>query len=133
MICGMSRFIVLLLIALLPLRGWTVERMAVAEGAQAVAAVHHGPLAGPQDMPADCAMHMQAALSDQAAFATPAHEAPADDAHKGCQACQLCMPLATPAGPCPLSLAQAHQAIPRAGVVAFASAEPARYAKPPIS
>jgi hypothetical protein len=110
-------FTILLLIALLPLRGWAVERMAndMAAGA----------------MPADCPMV-------QMAQAAPADTGSMDDAgtttptERTCQSCQLCMALAAPempivqaAGPAPLTVA-VHRAD------RFASAYLSPVSKPPI-
>ena len=123
----MARFFILLLVVLLPLRGWTAERMVLQmqAGSPAVAqaeALDHA-------MPPDCAlhMHMAQAASPQG---TP-HAAGAD--HKSCQSCQLCMPLATLQADAPLALAAMPQALPRAHSSRFASADAALGVKPPIS
>ena len=124
----MSRFLILLLIALLPLRGWTAQRMVFAadHGAAvaAVRALQHGA------MPADCALHGHAAAEHTAAKAKAAH--PAQD-HKGCESCQLCMPLAALDAPALPGMEPMPQAMPRSVGLAMASVDPARDVKPPIS
>ena len=115
---AMSRLFILFLIALLPLRGWTVERMVVQMGGQS----------------AECALHMQMAMQagpQDAAEPEPAASQRPD--HQGCQSCQLCMPLAALATPMLVLTAAAAQAQPLPANIRFASADAARYTKPPIS
>ena len=125
----MARLFILFLIALLPLRGWTAERMvfAVAQEHAVVAALaHHDDSAA--DMPADCALHMQ--------MATDGAQHPHDGgtpSHSGCESCQLCMPLVAAADVHAPALPAGPQAQPATGVSRFDSAEPALFVKPPIS
>jgi hypothetical protein len=120
----MSRLFILFLIALLPLRSWSVERM----GLQMDGVVHSAQAQGADEavMSAECAMHMQAA-----AHAEPSTDHPGD--HKACQSCQLCMPLAALESTGALAMPSPAQPLPAAGSSRFASADTARCAKPPIS
>ncbi len=101
---------------LLPIRGWSAERMAVYMAAAAVQSA----------MPEDCPMRIQAAEAETNASPT----APKND--RSCQACQLCMSWAaqeTPAPTDPAPIAFSHAA-PYAD--RFASIDLARLVKPPI-
>lgn len=126
----MSRFFIILLIALLPLRGWSVERMAVHMAASASAA---------QAMPSDCPMMIQTGASASDAGAKHL----GDSSDKGdygkspgnslsCQSCQLCMSLATPDTPAIQPLAGGPRATTAARAERFASADLPRATKPPI-
>ena len=120
----MSRLFILFLIALLPLRGWTSERMLMPAGSAASVQAHAHAMA------ADCALHMQ--------MAPAAHDHAQGDAshgvqHKGCQNCQLCMPLAAMGCQAVLAGVQQSQTVLARPACTFASADAARHAKPPIS
>lgn len=125
-------FILILLIIVLPLRGWTAERMA-----EHMAASNSG--AAPQHamgaMPADCPMMMVAAQQMDAADggdgsdSAPQHPAK----HTTCQACQLCMSLATQDTPVLQTTGPAPQAVAVHPADRFASADLPRSIKPPIS
>jgi len=120
----MARLFILFLIALLPLRGWAVERM-VLESDRLV------PVASQQQaseaaIEGDCPMHAQMAAHHGAA---PDH----GGTHTGCQACQLCMPLAALDAPLAVTLATISHAVPALRASSFVSADTARHAKPPIS
>lgn len=119
MMALVSRLFILVLIALLPLRAWSVERMAVHMAANEVAVATGEPAAV---MPADCPMHM-----------TTAEDSTEPQAERGCQSCQLCMslspatlPLLKASGLRPLAAASPH-------ADCYASAELARAVKPPIA
>jgi hypothetical protein len=134
---AMSRLFILFLIALLPLRGWSVERMAIDVHGMPVAAQSQGVELG---MSAECALHMQSALQadlpmDASADSAQAasHSADHKPDHKGCQSCQLCMPLLALETAVSLLLASPPQQLPRAHSSRFVSADCARNAKPPIS
>jgi hypothetical protein len=121
---SVARLFILFLIALLPLRGWTVERMAFGmEGGAPVAALSQPVDTG---MSEECAQHMQMASDHHTSgeSQTPAH--------KGCQACQLCMPLAAIESPVVLAAAASPQTLPIARSSRFVSADPAHDVKPPI-
>jgi hypothetical protein len=113
-----KRLFILVMILLLPLRGWAGDLMSVQMAMSGLAA---------SAMPADCpmkAMHSTATADD-------ASTAPVDA--EGCTSCDLCLPMAelAPLGFDVVRLA-AHAAPPIAGV-AFFSATPALVLKPPIS
>lgn len=116
----MRRWLLLLIVVLLPLRGWMGEAMAAE-----MLARHHAqpPAAVPQSAAGDCAGHHDQAAGSQAA---DTHDA-------ACAACQACSTLALAFGH-PLVPATPYGAAPPVPVaVAFASAEPAPADKPPIS
>ncbi len=121
MIQPVSRYFILVLIALLPLRAWSVERMAVhmAANEMAVAAGEHA-----QAMPADCPMHLTAADDNNQGEA---------QAERGCQSCQLCMSLSPAVTPVLKAPGLRPQATASPQADRYASAELARLVKPPIS
>ena len=123
----MARLLLIFLIVLLPLRGWAAERMVhPAEHGQAVVLMAQADASG---MSEDCALHMQ-----QQQMAS--HHANGDDqnnAHSGCQACQLCMPLAALDSPSTVPAAVLPHGVPVPRIRTLVSADPARHAKPPIS
>lgn len=134
---SMARWFILFLIVLLPLRGWSVERMAVTMQGMPVTVQSQGKELG---MSAECALHMQNALlvdssvdSAQSASHGTDHKPDHKSEHKGCQSCELCMPLLALDGAVPLQLASRPQQLPRAHSSRFVSADAARNAKPPIS
>jgi hypothetical protein len=131
---SMSRLLILFLIALLPLRGWTAQRM----GLQ-MAGLSHS-VQGASQAPgrsAECALHRQ--MDMQAGLQLKVQSGPLDLAPTqqpeptSCQSCQLCMPLAASDALLLQALRLAPQPLPRSCSSAFVSAEAARYAKPPIS
>lgn len=128
----MARLIVIFLIALLPLRGWSATGMAIQMALMESAAVASSAESNTSAMPADCPM-MQMASS---AVGDPSHSSDKSmdvKGHQGCQTCQLCMGMAVldslsakftepaPFGP---TLARADR---------FSSAELFEDSKPPIS
>lgn len=121
----MGRLLVILLIALLPLRGWSAERMAtqmlLSQAAMQVAG-EQIELAG---MPADCPMLTQPGSG------TDKSPAPAKS-HVGCQTCQLCMALAALSSPLPPLLSYQRQLHPAHAGDRFVSADLSRQVKPPI-
>jgi hypothetical protein len=122
---SVTRLFILFLIVLLPLRGWTAERMVFAmEGSAPQALVS---LAADTGMSEECALHMQMASGHHASGESHA------PVHKGCQSCQLCMPLAALASPVVSAIAASPQALPLTRSSRFVSADPARDVKPPIS
>lgn len=120
---SVARFFILFLIALLPLRGWTAERMVFAMDAAPVA-LSQGVGAG---MHEECALHMEMASAHHES--APGHHSD----HKGCESCQLCMPLVALDPDLVLAVAANPEAKPLPRNSDFASADPARDAKPPIS
>jgi len=79
-------------------------------------------------MSEDCALHMQ-----MGQMASDHHSGDEHKAHSGCQACQLCMPLAALDSPSTLPAAVLPQVVPVPRIRTLVSADPARHAKPPIS
>jgi hypothetical protein len=121
----MSRLVLILLIALLPLRSWSVDRMEVGMALNESASHSKDTGASEGSMPEDCPM-MSGMHSDKGA----SHgEGKAESRH---QACQLCMSMVVTEGSAikPLTLLPQLQVIPR--VEGFASAELLRFTKPPI-
>lgn len=120
-----SRFFILLLIVLLPLRGWSTEQMTTQMAVQATVQMTLG--AAVDAMPADCPMRAQQVASNSDA---PMGE---PESQRSCQSCQLCMPLAALQT---LTL-QAFTAPPHTHTVAsaarFVSADLVRDTKPPIA
>jgi hypothetical protein len=117
-----KRLFVLLMILVLPLRGWAGDVMGVQMAASGL------PTSAVAAMPADCAMHSMHVLAggdDTAA----AHAAGTD----ACASCDLCLPMAELASLRFDVLAFGAHAAPPAHGVAFFSASPARALKPPIS
>lgn len=116
-----------LMIALLPVRGWVGNAMAVdmaAQQAQQAAANAESGIEA-SAMPEDCPMHAQA---------SEAETSQADGAHcNGCNTCELCLALASFTWPGLQPAAFTLHAEPLAGGTLFTSAERASGFKPPIS
>lgn len=118
-----------LMIALLPVRGWVGNAMAVDMAAQQVMLAQAAPnaetSAATSAMPEDCPMNVQAIEAE-----TPK----ADSAHcNGCNTCELCLALASFTWPGLQPAAFTLHAEPLAGGTLFTSAERASSFKPPIS
>ncbi|MCR5882336.1 hypothetical protein LRS03_05470 [Rhizobacter sp. J219] len=109
----MRRWLLLLMIALIPLRGLAGELVVVEVSINAT--LYEASQAAPaQAMPADCPMHT-------------------GDSAQNCTACGLCVPMAEPAS---ISLQTANAAVheqPFAPRAAFHSASLAPAVEPPIS
>jgi hypothetical protein len=112
-----SRFFILLLIVLLPLRGWSADLMGMQMAAGQVA------------MSADCPM--MAAMP--ASTPTPDSTHDDSDLQRSCQSCQLCMPLIALETLTLDTLTVKPQAPQAHHVARFDSAELARAVKPPIA
>jgi hypothetical protein len=128
----MARLFILFLIALLPLRGMALDRMVFQmQNTGSTASLAQGADIGMGD---DCALHMQAASTAHGvgsdAGGDPDH---GTQQHKGCQSCQLCMPVAALSASALAAIKHTPQSVPLLRTTAFASAESARLAKPPIS
>jgi hypothetical protein len=122
----MGRLLVILLVMLLPLRGWSAERMAIQmTQSQAIVEVA-GAQVSVAAMPADCPMLAQPASSETEESPSPSKS------HAGCQTCQLCMTLAAPSVPPIHLLAYERQAHPASASASFISADLPRQVKPPI-
>ncbi len=155
----MQRWFLIVMLVLLPVRGWSAQLMGVQMGAMQMGATQMGamqinateldasqinampmqasvsPAHMAADMPADCPMHMAAQELGQHAPTDPidATDTTANTAdHPTCQACQLCMPLAVLAQS-PLTLGSQHCPMPLPQArIGFVSAELAQAVKPPI-
>jgi len=121
----MGRLILILLIALLPLRGWSFDRMVVRMAFNEAASNSMEMGASQGSMPEDCPMMAKASSGKNAAHG----EEKAKSTH---QACQLCMSLAATQAQAikSISLQPQPQAVLRDE--RFASAELSRLTKPPI-
>lgn len=121
----MRRWFVLLMIVLLPVRGWAGDFMGIqmAMAAGATPAAH--------EMPADCPMH---ASADMGVHHGDGGDAPADEGPgSNCSSCQLCTPVAQlPTTPLPLAHAPARSA-PESVRAEFVSALLPPAVEPPIS
>jgi hypothetical protein len=121
----MSHLALILLIALLPLRGWSADRMFLSMAFNESASHSMDMGASRGSMPEDCPMMAKSNLDNGAADGE-------EKAKVLYQACQLCMSLAWTKDSAIKyfsSLPQPHE-IPR--VERFASAEVLRFTKPPI-
>ncbi|MES2975365.1 MAG: hypothetical protein V4757_17245 [Pseudomonadota bacterium] len=146
----MRHWLLILMIALLPLRGWAAATMAgqmptahaaaamQAETAHAGAPSHQG--AGTHKAAAlmpDCPEHA-AASAEPATAAAPADAADTDttqasgDCHS-CTSCQICHTVAATVNAALPALTFSPHALPAEGGASFASAQPAQGLKPPIS
>ena len=118
-----TRLFVIVMIVLLPLRGWAADVMAI----QAAPGGSSTWVAS--DMPSDCPM---LAATDAAAAADDAL-APATAAADCCASCELCTPVAGPVGLGFDVVAPAPDARPLTADAEFASAAAAPAVKPPNS
>ena len=126
----MRHLLIILLIAVLPVRGWASERMSVSMAVQQMAVAASAPTEA-----TDCPMLAQA--PDTASTATiDVADAAGESISplcKGCTTCQLCMAVVTGYPPMPDTTLQLPQAKRLLASVSFSSAEPAPGFKPPIS
>ncbi len=126
------------MLALLPLRMWAADGMAMRMAGAGLANASVSAQAGHgmasmdmSSMPEDCPM-----MAGKGESKTHGHQPPGDESgpsgHATCLTCQLCAALATTFEP---SLARhaPPTAKPLAALDRFASAEPRRESKPPIS
>ena len=121
----MGRLLVILLVVLIPLRGWSAERMVVQMAfSHTVAEVANGQISM-DGMPADCPMLAQAESKSE----KPANPA---KGFVGCQTCQLCMTLASLSFPQTQLSAHLTEVLPEAASASFSSADLAPRVKPPI-
>jgi hypothetical protein len=133
----MRIWLLVLMIALLPVRGWLGNAMAVDMASQAVAKAQKAGSPVPANvvidaeasMPADCPMHAQSADTAAAAI-----DAEAGSVHcNACDTCELCLALATSTWSDAATLAFAPHAAPLATGYRFTSADRFSSFKPPIS
>jgi hypothetical protein len=119
----MRILVLALMIALLPLRGWVGDAMAMSSVGSSAAAQ------ADDVMPADCAMRGGDAAASHGQLASSPHKTPC----AACDSCELCLPLfmqepASPAVGRPL-----RHAVPVANAAHFASVQRNPALKPPIS
>ena len=125
---------IVLMVCLLPLRGWAGQLMAVdmamqqlAHAAALAPVVARGHIAAPMDaMPEDCPMHAEAS-------GTPKNLATSSSACSGCDTCELCLAIALFAVPQFQAMPFSPRAAPDAVPHGFFSADHASRLKPPIS
>lgn len=127
----MRHLLLVLMIALMPMRGWAGDLMAVEMATQRVA-VTDGNAAAASALHADCAGHSHA----ETAAATDSAEP--QDVHAGahcntCIACQVCSSTALVVQTGLTSVSTVSHGVPPIAGAAFTSAEPAPGFKPPIS
>lgn len=119
----MRRWFVLLMIVLLPVRGWAGDFMGIQMALAGATPVAH-------EMPADCPMH---ASADMGAHHGGGDDKADDGPGSNCTSCQLCTPVAqSPAAPQLLTHAPARSA-PASARSEFVSASLAPAVEPPIS
>lgn len=114
-------FVLLILIALLPLRSWAGDAMAIQMAAQA----HGSRMAAPAEH-ANC--HEMQADAMRAA-----QDKPAPDSCATCAFCQACFTIAIALPPLSAGAQAQPHGLPLAGSVQFTSATLALSHKPPIS
>ncbi|APW43697.1 hypothetical protein [Rhodoferax saidenbachensis] len=117
---AVKRLLLILIILILPARGWAVEQMSSAMGAGNVSQAVAGD--GMAAMPADCPMLAQGKASTG--------QDPAQNT-KVCKSCQLCMGLTAHAVPVPIPPVATPMAPPVYRVQPLASADLPRDTKPP--
>ncbi len=129
----MRRFVLILMLVLLPLRGWVGEAMAMDMLAQSAVAIqnvaataHHISANGTFDTEMQAPCH---GASPEAAAST----APGSSPCGTCPLCQMCHTVAAPAPFTTLPTAWLPHAQPTTGHARFASAPAAFALKPPIS
>lgn len=124
----MRYLFVIIMIALLPLRGWAGHVMAVDMAAQQIRAAQKATATQAEKeniaaMPADCPMLTQAAGAEN----------PADsNAHCSCDTCELCLALASVKDTGLLAATFTPHTAPQAASAGFSSADRATGLKPPI-
>jgi hypothetical protein len=119
----MHRWLLVLMIALLPLRGWVGEAMAGQMLAQQLHTANSSVMQA--DAMADCPGHPAAAQA-------PSDKA-ADPTCTSCAHCQACSTVALQPAPARALPAPTTYALPATGAAHFASALPVPALKPPIS
>jgi hypothetical protein len=141
----MRTLLLALMIALLPIRGWLGDAMAVemvrhSLPAAALLVSQQASSSGAMAAEAHCHEAMGADSSmDAMAHAAGSHDSSSNDNdadHQGCgtcTACQVCHTVALGGMPLIDTVHSAPQAPPAAHAARFASAEPAPGLKPPIS
>lgn len=134
----MARWLLVLMIALLPLRGWVGEAMAGQMLQQRLAEMAHAtPAAATPSTHDDCLGHGQTAGADAPVLAGEPQTKDNASFHAGCltcASCQVCSAVALPALPVAAGTSPGlSQAPPQGRGWTAACAEPAGLFKPPIS
>lgn len=124
----MRRLVLVLMIALLPLRGWVGEAMAAQ---MAMADLQAGAMVSLMSTHTDCALHADHGAMQAAAAQSTAPEP--DHGDGGCNTCQACHHLALELPSFSWSVSDAPPAALPLVAVRFASAFPALTSKPPIA
>ena len=132
----MRHLMLILMIALLPLRGWAADGMAVFMAAQQLVAIENVAYQAQEtgadspfdaelrvSMPANCIMQMAQSHTPDIGSAQVGH---------GCNACQLCMAVVTGYPTLPISTLTPPPVMQRTVSISFTSAERAPGFKPPI-
>jgi len=135
----MRTLLLALMIALLPIRGWLGDAMALEMVRHSLPAASLVAEASAASMTADA--HCHEAMDSDGGMDTMAHHAGSHDDDSGadhqgcgtCTACQVCHTVALGGMPLIDTVHSAPQAPPAAHATRFASAEPAPGLKPPIS
>ncbi|MES2941753.1 MAG: hypothetical protein V4772_02660 [Pseudomonadota bacterium] len=125
----MRYLIVIIMIALLPLRGWAGHVMAVDMASLQVAAAKKAAASQAANdiiaaMPADCPMLAQAGADEEPATSS---------AHCSCDTCELCLALASVKDSGFFQAVFTPHTAPRAANTGFSSADRSAGLKPPIS
>jgi hypothetical protein len=131
----MSRLFIIILIAMLPLRGWCADRMAIQMASNELAM--NSDSAGAASGHRNCPMMSgtEASPAESAQLGDLPNDASSEETQldQSCQACQLCMALA----PCEILIAKTcasqSSTVEITSADRFNSAERARTVKPPIS
>ena len=146
----MRRLLLILMIALLPVRGWASDVMSVASAAQQLNTTELVAVHAPQtraratfdgyfedksasSMPWDCPWRAKSAGSAAQDDVDGASDSPSNRFCNGCNTCQLCMALVTGYPMALVSATYLPQAVQHLTAIGFASAERAPGFKPPIS
>ena len=129
----MRHWLIILLIAVLPVRGWASERMIVSMAVQQLAVAASASVEATGCPMLAQAPHAVATAETDKTEATDAAGESISPLCKGCTTCQLCMAVVTGYPPMPGTTLQLPQAKRLLASVSFSSAEPAPGFKPPIS
>ena len=121
----MRYLVVVLMILLLPLRGWTGDAMATHMASTAVGLEAQVAAADKTGTVADCAGHQAGEQTDSSV--------PKSAGVETCQACQACHTVALSASPTIAGVLFAAPTAPLAAAAQFTSADAALGQKPPIA
>ena len=128
----MRHLLLVVMMILLPVRGWAGDHMAVsmAVGMAANMVVSATAKTGESTMSADCPMHFQTAAADTA---NDSNSTSTGQQCSGCDTCELCLALATVTHIAWPSAAAGPHIAPLTRGIAFHSADSGSSLKPPIS